>query len=384
MLDSKARVMSPVPRLAWMAGLLIVLAACGPKPAPPAPERAVRTLVLEAVAAGQVYEYAADVRARTESRLGFRVGGKVLDRKVNLGDRVKAGQVLMRLDGQDLALAAEASQAALRAARSNRDQQAADLKRFRDLKAQGFISGAELERREVALAAAQAQWEQAQAQAQAQRNQAGYGDLTADAPGLITGVDAEPGTVVAAGTPVLRLAQDGPRDVVFQVPEHQVALLRRQLRGESASLQVRIWGREELLPAKLREVAESADPVTRTFLVKIDIGQPEDVKLGQTATVVFNPGKLSGVLKVPLAAVFETQGRPHVWVLSPSTMTLRAQAVEVGGADGNEVVVISGLSPKQEIVIAGTHVLAANQKVRRFGSAPSAASAPAAPSAASR
>jgi len=383
MLDTKARVLSPLPRVALVAGLLFALAACGPKPAPPAPERAVRTMVVETVAAGQVYEYAADVRARTESRLGFRVAGKVLQRKVNLGDRVKAGQVLMKLDGQDLALAAEAAQAALRAARSNRDQQAADLKRFRDLKAQGFISGAELERREVALASAQAQWEQAQAQAQAQRNQAGYGDLTADAAGLITSVDAEPGTVVSAGMPVLRLAQDGPRDVVFQVPEHQVALLRRQLKGETASLQVRIWGREELLPAQLREVAESADPVTRTFLVKVDIGQPEDVKLGQTATVVFNPGKLAGVVKVPLAAVFETQGRPHVWVLSPSTMTLRAQPVEVGGADGNEVIVVSGLSPKQEIVTAGTHVLAANQKVRRYG-APAAASAPGAQPAASR
>ncbi len=379
MLDTKARVLSPMPRWAWTAGVLVALAACGPKPAPPVPERAVRTMVVETVAAGQVYEYAADVRARTESRLGFRVAGKVLERKVSLGDRVKAGQVLMRLDGQDLALAAEAAQAALRAARSNRDQQAADLKRFRDLKAQGFISGAELERREVALASAQAQWEQAQAQAQAQRNQAGYGDLTADAAGLITSVDAEPGTVVSAGMPVLRLAQDGPRDVVFQVPEHQVSLLRRQLKGENASLQVRMWGREELLPAQLREVAESADPVTRTFLVKADIGQPEDVKLGQTATVVFNPGKLAGVVKVPLSAVFETQGRPHVWVLSPSTMTLRAQAVEVGGADGNEVIVVSGLSPKQEIVTAGTHVLAANQKVRRYG-----ASTPGAHPAASR
>lgn len=379
MLETKARALSTKPRLAWMAGLLIGLAACGPKPAPPVPERAVRTMVVETVAAGQVYEYAADVRARTESRLGFRVAGKVLERKVNLGDRVKAGQVLMRLDGQDLALAAEAAQAALRAARSNRDQQAADLKRFRDLKAQGFISGAELERREVALASAQAQWEQAQAQAQGQRNQAGYGDLTADAAGLITSVDAEPGTVVSAGMPVLRLAQDGPRDVVFQVPEHQVSLLRRQLKGDTASLQVRMWGREDLLPAQLREVAESADPVTRTFLVKVDIGQPEDVKLGQTATVVFNPGKLAGVVKVPMSAVFETQGRPHVWVLSPSTMTLRAQAVEVGGADGNEVIVVSGLSPKQEIVTAGTHVLAANQKVRRYGG-----SAPGAQPAASR
>jgi RND family efflux transporter MFP subunit len=375
MLDASPRVTLPQPR--WWALIVsaALVAACGPKPAPPAPERAVRTLVVDAAATAQVFEYAADVRARSESRLGFRVPGKVQQRLVNLGDRVKAGQVLMRLDGADLALAAEAAQAALRAARINRDQQAADLKRFKELKAQGFISGAELERREVAYAAAQGQWEQAQAQAQAQRNQAGYVDLLADAHGLITSVDAEPGTVVAAGTPVLRLAQDGPRDAVFQVPEHQVGLLRQQLKGDTVRLQVRIWGRDELIDAKVREIAESADPVTRTFVVKADIGQPADVKLGQTATVVFSPGKVTGVVKVPMSAVFERQGQPHVWVLVPSTMTLRPQAIQVAGADGNEVVVVGGLAAKQEIVTAGTHVLGENQKVRRYGAAPVASAA---------
>ncbi|MFO0123524.1 MAG: efflux RND transporter periplasmic adaptor subunit [Inhella sp.] len=359
----------------WLLGVAALLAACGPKPPPVAPERAVRTMVVELGTAAQTVEYAADVRARTESRLSFRVPGKVQQRLVNLGDRVKAGQVLMRLDGVDLSLAAEAAPAALRAATTNRDQQAADLQRFKDLKAQGFISGAELERREVALAAAQGQWEQAQAQAKAQRNQAGYVDLVADAAGLITSVDAEPGTVVAAGTPVLRLAQDGPRDLVFQVPEHQVALLKQQLQSQAARLQARIWGLEQPLPAKVREIAESADPVTRTFVVKADIGKPDGVKLGQTATAVFSPGQASGVLKVPMSAVFERQGSPHVWVLVPSTMTLRPQAIQVGGADGNMVVVAGGLTAQQEIVIAGTHVLGENQKVRRFGAAPAASAA---------
>lgn len=359
----------------WLIGVAALLAACGPKPPAAAPERAVRTMVVELGTTAQTVEYAADVRARTESRLSFRVPGKVQQRLVNLGDRVKAGQVLMRLDGVDLALSAEAAQAALRAATTNRDQQAADLQRFKDLRAQGFISGAELERREAAFAAAQGQWEQAQAQAKAQRNQAGYVELLADAAGLITSVDAEPGTVVTPGTPVLRLAQDGPRDLVFQVPEHQVVGLRQQLQADSARLQARIWGREEALPAKVREIAESADPVTRTFLVKADIGRPDGVKLGQTATAVFSPGAASGVLKVPLSAVFERQGSPHVWVLVPSTMTLRPQAIQVGGADGNQVVVSGGLAAQQEIVVAGTHVLAENQKVRRYAAAPAASAA---------
>lgn len=350
------------------------LSACGPKSAPPPPERAVRTQVLQASAAQSITEYAAEVRARSESRLGFRVAGKVLERKVSLGQQVKAGQVLMRLDPDDYALAAEAAQAALRAARTQRDQQAVDVKRFRDLKAQGFISGAELERREVGLAAAQAQLEQAQAQAQAQRNQRGYTELLADAAGVITSVDAEPGTVVAAGTPVLRLAQQGSRDVVFQVPEQQVAMLRR-LATVPGVLSVRLWGQEGALPATLRELAESADPVTRTFQAKVDIGSQAEVKLGQTATVLLKPPATSGVIKLPMAAVFERQGQAHVWVLNPATMTLKAQRVQVAGADGNAVVVNDGLSPQQEVVVAGTHVLSEGQKVKRYGVVAAAASA---------
>jgi multidrug efflux system membrane fusion protein len=372
----------------WSAGALLalsalVLSACGPKPAAPEPERAVRTSVVDTEASGQTFEYAAEVRARTESRLGFRVPGKVVQRNVGLGDKVKAGQVLMRLDGQDLALASDSAQAALRAATVNRDQLLADIKRFRELKAQGFISGAELERREAGYTAAQSQFEQARAQAQAQRNQAGYGDLVADAAGVITSVDAEPGTVVAAGTPVLRLAQDGPRDVVFSVPEQQAAVLRR-LAAEPGSLQVKVWGRDAPLPATLREVAEAADPVTRTFLAKADIGKDADIKIGQTATVRLSQIKQTGVLKVPLSAVFEAKGQPTVWVLNPATMSLRAQAVQVGGAEGNLVVVVGGLSPKQEVVVAGTHVLSEGLKVRRYGQVAAPAAAAPVASAASR
>jgi multidrug efflux system membrane fusion protein len=362
----------PLPR--WTAlSLLVLLAACGQKAAAPEPERAVRTQVLQVTQAGQEMVYAAEVRARSESRLGFRVPGKVLERKVGLGDSVKKGQVLMRLDPSDLALAAEAAQAQLRAAKTNRDSLAADLKRFRDLHAQGFIGAAELERRDAAFQGAQAQWEQARAQARAQANQADYGALKADVAGIITSVDAEPGTVVAAGTPVLRLAQDGPLDVVFQIPEQQAAALRRI--AADGDLQVRVAGLEAPLSAKLREVAQAADPVSRTFLVKADIGKPSEVKLGQTATVTLNTAKVSGVLKLPMSAVFQAKGQPHVWVLNGGTMTVRQYAVQVAGAEGNEVVVTGGLSPEQEIVTVGVHVLREGEKVRRYG-------APAAPIAA--
>jgi RND family efflux transporter MFP subunit len=271
----------------------------------------------------------------------------------------------------------DAAQAALQAARVNHELAAADYQRYKELREQGFIGSAELERRDTTLKAAQAQFEQARAQAGVQGNQAAYANLVADAAGVITGVDADPGTVVAAGTPVLRLAHDGPRDVVFAVPEDQVAGLRAWL-GKPGALRVKPWGAgAALLPATLREVAAAADPVTRTFLAKADVGAAA-LRLGQTASVVLELPRLAGVIKLPLAAVMEQQGHGAVWVLDPATMTVRAQRIAVAGADGNSVVVAAGLQPGQRVVVAGVHVLTPNQKVKLYGEAPvAAASAPA-------
>ncbi|WIT11859.1 efflux RND transporter periplasmic adaptor subunit [Paucibacter sediminis] len=361
-------------------GALLVVGCSKPAQAPE-PERAVRTLVLASDSAGGTREYAAEIRARTESRLSFRVGGKLLQRRVNLGDVVKPGQVLAQLDAQDLVLAQEAAKAAVLAARVNRDQLGADYRRFIELKDQGFISAAELERRDSAFKAAQAQLEQARAQAGVQTNQAAYAMLVADTAGVITGVDAEPGMVVGPGTPIVRIAHDGPRDVVFSVPEDQVSLLRAATAVPGA-FKVRLWGEgQQPRDISLRELAAAADPVTRTFQAKADVGKL-DVKLGQTATVLLQSAVRSQVLKLPLSAVLEQQGHATVWLLDAASMTVKSRQVQVAGADGNEVVVADGLKPGDEVVIAGVHVLTAGQKVRRY-QAPAEAS-PAAARAASR
>ena len=347
-----------------LAGL-VGLAACTRHEAPVESVRAVRTVTVAPASAGGSVEYAAEVRARTESRLGFRVGGKIVRRNVDLGDTVKAGQVLAQLDPQDLRLGQDAARAALVAAQANFDQNEADFKRFKELRDQGFISSAELERRDTALKSAKAQLDQARAQASVQGNQANYAALLADANGVITAVEAEPGMVVAAGTPVVRLAQDGPRDVVFSVPEDQLGRVR-EAAGRPGALKVRLWGDDQ--PARevsLREVAAATDPVTRTFLIKADAGKL-DAKLGQTATVSLELPRVSQVIKLPLAAVLQQQGKTSVWVLDPASMTVKSQAVQVGGADGNEVVVAAGLTPGQEVVVAGVHVLTQGQKVKRY------------------
>jgi multidrug efflux system membrane fusion protein len=360
-----------------------VLAGCAKTENAPEPVRAVRTLTVAADSAGGVQEYAAEVRARTESRLGFRVGGKLVRRNVDAGSVVNAGQVLAQLDPQDLRLGQDAARAALVAAQANYDQTLADFKRYKDLRDQGFISSADLERRETALKSAQAQLDQAKAQSSVQGNQAAYATLVADSSGVVTGVDAEPGMVVAAGAPVLRLAHDGPRDVVFSVPEDKVALVKA-LAAQPGRFKVRLWGTgAESLSATIREIAASADPVTRTFVVKADIGSAAStqVRLGQTATMLVEMPKTVGVNKLPLSALKEEQGRTIVWVVDKASMTVKPQPVLLAGADGNDAVITGGLTPGQLVVTAGVHVLNPGQKVRLYvdpGAASGAATAAAA------
>jgi multidrug efflux system membrane fusion protein len=358
----------------------MVLAACGKAEPTPEPIRAVRTLTVSSDSAGGVQEYAAEVRARTESRLGFRVGGKLMRRNVDAGSTVKAGQVLAELDPQDLRLGQDAARAALVAAQVNYDQTLADFKRYKDLRDKEFISSAELERRDTALKAAKAQLDQARAQASVQGNQAAYAALVADASGVITGVDAEPGMVVGAGTPVLRLAHDGPRDVVFSVPEDKVTLIKA-IAAQPGRLKVRLWGASgEPMSATIREIAAAADPVTRTFAVKADIGAEasKNVRLGQTATMLVEMPRTVGINKLPLSALKEEQGHTIVWLVDKQTMTVKPQPVMVAGADGNDAVIAGGLSPGQIVVTAGVHVLNPGQKVKFYADPAVAAAATAA------
>jgi multidrug efflux system membrane fusion protein len=344
------------------------LAACSKTETAPDPVRAVRTVTVSSQTAGGSYEYAGEVKARTESRLSFRVGGKMLKRLVDLGDTVKAGQLLAQLDAQDLRLGQDAARATVASAQASYDQSAADFKRYKDLSDKGFIGPAELDRREMAMKTARAQLDQTKAQSSVQGNQAGYASLVADAAGVITGVDLEPGMFASAGTPVLRLAHDGPRDVVFSVPEDKVAVVKA-LATVPGRFTVRLWGAGgESLPATIREISAAADPVTRTFLIKADIGSAgaNGVRLGQTASVSMELPQVAGVTKLPLSALRESQGKSAVWLVDRGSMTVRSQDVTLAGADGNEAVITSGLAPGQIVVTAGVHVLSPGQKVKFY------------------
>lgn len=350
-----------LPSLLLLASLL--LAACS-KPAPaPEPLRSVKVITVGDGPLTSGVEFAGEVRARVESRLGFRVAGKLLQRQAEPGQGVKAGQLLAQLDPQDYQLAQEAAQAQVAAARTQRDLAAAEFKRFQALQQQNFISGAELERRETTLKAAQAQLDQAQAQLASQGNQADYTRLTAPAAGIVTAVEAEPGQVLAAGTPVLRLALDGPRDAVFSVPEDRVGAIR-----VGSGVQIKPWGGAQAVAGQVREVGAIADPVTRTFLVKAALPATARLPLGITLTVApqalaRGQAEPAAVIKLPTSALRQEGGVTAVWVLDAATMTVQSQPVQLAGADGNEVVVASGLQPGMQVVAAGVHVLQPGQKV---------------------
>lgn len=348
--------------LSWSAALLPIalLLGCSRGEAPPEPVRAVKVITVGAAPLQSQYEFSGEVRARVESRLGFRVSGKITQRQAEVGQKVRAGTVLAQLDPQDYRLAAEAARAQVAAATTNRDLAAADFKRYQTLREQNFISGAELERRETTLKAAQAQLEQAQAQLSSQGNQARYTSLVADVSGVVTAVEAEPGQVVSAGTPVVRIAADGPRDVLFAVPEDKVVALR-----PGTDVAVRQWATNASLKGRIREVAASADPVTRTYPVKVSLDGATQPPLGATVSVL--PQALAHgstpVIKIPTSALRQDGKGSAVWVLDKATMTLRSQPVQVATADGNEAVIGAGLQPGMTIVSAGVHVLAPGQKV---------------------
>jgi multidrug efflux system membrane fusion protein len=367
----------------WPASFVLLacllLQACS-KPVPAEePVRAVKVLTVGLDAMHSGAEYAGEVRSRVESRLGFRVSGKLLRRHVEIGQHVKVGELLAQLDPQDFKLAADGARAQLAAAATNRDLALADYKRYKDLREQNFISAAELERRDTTLKAAQAQVDQAQAQLAGLGNQTGYANLVADIAGVVTSVDAEPGQVLSAGTPVLRIAQDGPRDAVFSVPEDKLAKLKI-----GSQVQVQAWAAEKSAMAIVREVAASADAVTRTYTVKVGLTGPELWPLGSTVTVAPKALDRSGpsVIKLPTSALQHDGEKAAVWVLEKATMTVRLQPIAITTADGNEIVVSQGLEPGMQVVSVGAHVLNPGQKVTIYQSKQAAAATASVPASA--
>jgi multidrug efflux system membrane fusion protein len=340
----------------------VLLAACS-KPAEKIEDiRPVRAIVLAADSVDVNAEFAGEVRARVESRLGFRVAGKIVSRKVDVGTIVKHGQVLMQLDPQDLQLAQAQANAGLRAAETNRDLAQAELKRYQELRDKNFVSQTVLDTKQSAFKAAQASVDSAQAAFRGQSNQASYSSLISDIDGVVTAVDAEVGQVVAPGTPVVRVAKADEKEIVIGIPEDKVDTLRKV-----ADVTVRLWANpKEAIAGKIREVSPVADALTRTYAVKISMPNAKtDVKLGMTALVQFSSKTPVPVVRVPLTALFHEKGKTAVWIVEKGAVKL--MPVQVGGTSGNDIVIASGVQAGQTVVTAGVNQLKNGQKVKILG-----------------
>jgi len=357
-------------RLAVLAGVLIAAsgavalatfvipahqasAARDPRQEPP-----IVNLATAAPVVGSERGFTGTIGARVQSNLGFRVAGKIVERLVNVGQQVKAGQPLMRIDETDLRLALTAKRNAVAAARAVFVQTSADERRYADLVGNGWASRQRYEQAKAALDTAEAQLAAAEAEARVAENAATYSVLVADADGTVVETLGEPGQVVSAGQTVVRLAQAGPREAVVALPE-----TIRPAIGSVAEASV--YGSDgRRYTAHLRQLSDSADAQTRTYEARYVLeGEAAAVPLGATVTIRLASQASQPKIQVPLGAVLDDGRSTGVWLLDSDTSTLRFRHVKLVRVRG-ETAVISGLSSGESIVSLGAHLLQEGARVR--------------------
>jgi RND family efflux transporter MFP subunit len=341
-----------------LVGLLV---ACGEEPEEAPPEiRPVRTVTVEKRAAGVPVVLTGRVEAEDEARLAFRLSGRMIERPVNVGDRLTAGQLIGRLDDQDQRNALRAAEASLTAAQGQAREAENEYQRQRQLEERGFAARAVYERAREARQTTRSQVEAAEAQVRFARDQVGFTELHADAEGVVTEVGAEAGEVVQAGQMIVRLARQDGRDAVFDVPAQVI-------RNAPADPEIEVVLTEDpriRAKGRVREVAEQADPVTRTFEVKVGLSQPPpEMRLGATVTgrMEVDQGQ---IISLPASAVTRQGDEPAVWVVDPEQATVSLRAIDVLRFAPAYVVVASGVEPGEIVVTAGTQALHPGQQVR--------------------
>ena len=298
------------------------------------------------------------VGARVESNLGFRVAGKILERLVNVGDQVKAGQPLMRIDETDLRLALTAKRNAVAAARASLVQADADEQRYTKLVSDGWASHQRYEQAKAASDTAKAQLAAAEAEAGVAENQATYSILLADADGTVMQTLGEPGQVVAAGQTVVRLAQAGPREAVVALPE-----TIRPAIGSVA--EASLYGNDgRRYTAQLRQLSDSADAQTRTYEARYVLdGEAAAAPLGATVTIRLASETSEPEVQVPLGAVLDDGQRTGVWIFDSGTSTVHFQPIKLVRLT-SEAAVLSGLRSGDSVVSLGAHLLREGARVR--------------------
>jgi RND family efflux transporter MFP subunit len=345
-----------------LAGLLtaaLIAGGCS-KPSEDDPRLQSRTVqVVEAKPAGtNGRAFTGIVEARVQSNLGFRVGGKVLERSVDVGQRVQKGQILMRLDSLDLELALAAQQAKVVAARARYVRAKADEARYAEAIEYGGVSREAYDAARTELDVSKALLEAAEAEERVSRNSSEYAVLLADADGVIVRTLSEPGQVVAAGQTVIQLAHDGPREAVINLPEGLQPAL-----GTTAS--ARLYGQDQAHQARLRQLSDAADPASRTFEARFVLeGAAASAPLGSTVTVEMLTMQDSGNRRVmvPVGAVHDRGSGPGVWIVNGgSEVTFRS--VQIASIGKEEIVLSRGIEAGEKVVALGAHLLHEGQAV---------------------
>lgn len=353
-------------RISLLIGALVVIvcgAVFGRDEKPPvesAAPRLVRAFTVMS-AQGSVAEFTGVIHARTESELGFRVHGKIIEKLVKAGDQVKRGQALMRLDPTDLRLAANAARAAVEAARALNKRALADELRQRELVAMKAVSVQEYEQAKSAADATTAQLNSAVAYSMQLENQAGYAVLRAEADGVIMDIPADVGQVVGAGDVVVRLAHDGAREAVVNLPEGDAKI------AKSTAVASLYADPGQTFPAKLRELSAMADPVTRTYQARYTLGGAgENAPLGATVTVHLDGDYANGAVQqceIPVGALYDGGTGASVWVINPES-SLSRRPVDVAKLGSETALIGKGLKPGERILALGAHLVQEGERVK--------------------
>jgi RND family efflux transporter MFP subunit len=354
------------PRTLVLPAILALLTACQPvgESQPIAePIRPVRIVTVEELPGGETVILTGNVQAQDDVALAFRVGGQLIERTVSVGDQVRAGQIVARLDAVNERNAVDAARANLAAAMARLVEARHTVQRYEPLLSRGLVARVQFDRAVEARDAAQAQVEAAEAQVRTAENQLGFTTLIADGPGIVTARGAEPGEVVAAGRMIVQLAREGGRDAVFDVPARVI---------EAASAEDEVTVALSTDPnvsttGRVREVSPQADPVTRTFKVRVGLaGPPEAMRLGSTVTGSIHLGGVAGIA-IPTSALTSSRGAPAVWTLDPESRTVALRNVDVASYELNRVLISQGLEPGELVVTAGVQTLRPGQEVRLLG-----------------
>ena len=347
-------------RIVLVIAAMLPLAACGKEPPKKVEVRPVRVIAVQHAPSGETISLTGQIQATDQVNLAFRIGGRLQERNVTVGDPVTPGQIVAKIESQDYQNALRSAGADLASALAVLANAKNTEGRQSELLSKGFTTRVQYDQAEQQLKTAQAQLESAQARLQNAKDNLTYAELNSDVAGVVTAKGAEPGEVVAAGKMVLQIARQGGRDAVFNVPSQ---IIRRSPKNPEVTVALSD-DPTVIATGHVREVAPQADAATGTYVVKVSLdNSPDAMRLGAT---IIGQVKIQSepVIQLPGTALTQSEAKPAVWVVDTNKKTVSLRPVIVGRYDTSSIIVVDGLSDGDLVVTAGVQALRPGQEVR--------------------